>query len=691
MMRCCLLTVLITCVLAPAAVAADRPNNPVGVHLMIHDARTAENIEKHTAWARRMCGPWGYVKIFEYHITPATQRPDASQVALINKLYERQLIPVVRLGGQYTGRWKRPADTPDGTFEDIAQAFKRVVAGYPLSDECPLYIEVWNEANLGLEWGGTPKPAEFARMYVATAKAIRSLNEPRIRIAPGAMSPGGEYNSLKFIEACCKAEPEFVNSFDYWATHPYPGATPPDKNAHDGKKASRFASIDLWVHELKVLADNGCDTSKLGVIGTETSYRLGHGGDGENPLIDKDRRADYHLRAVRDHWMKWPDVLGMCIWEWAEPFKKMTNSTWVHADSTTDDTGWPSMPTLDYEYIAALAKPTSNYACISGQFIDARTKAGIPDIVVTLNETDLKFVTDRFGNYILSPVDPETHATYTVRFTSQSHGKGKFTCKVAKGQNVVVNKTLNATKHAHLRGYTINTATGRPLPGAEVTIEPGHFRIQATAIGLFELTDIPHGYYDVIVEKRGFYSHRQQNLFLAADRITEHYYRLGPGKEAKDNLIRNGGFEGADAGEDAALAWDGAGLSVDSENAYAGDRAQRLTAIKGDTASLIQWTNYTTIGAGKRYRLQCLARTQGVIADEGKGLALTGTVVTNPHKTLAELRSKQVLSGDRPWTLLTLEFTAPPEAGRVSLEVKLDAEKGTAWIDEAAVIKLPNN
>jgi hypothetical protein len=171
--------------------------------------------------------------------------------------------------------------------------------------------------------------------------------------------------------------------------------------------------------------------------------------------------------------------------------------------------------------------------------------------------------------------------------------------------------------------------------------------------------------------------------------MVEHRYRLGPGEEVEDNLVRNGGFEGADTGDDAALGWDGVGLSVDSEIAYAGDRSQRLTARQDEPASVIQWTNYSTIRQGHRYRLQCWARTQGVLASEGKGLALTGTVVSNPHETLAELRSEQVLTDNQPWTQLSVEFTAPADAGRVSLEVKLDADEGTAWIDEAAVVEIP--
>lgn len=691
MMRSLMLVLLMAACFGGDARAADRPNNPVGVHLMIHDARSDENIDKHTAWARRVCGPWGYVKIFEYGITPATAGPSDSLVKMISTLYERELIPVLRLGGgMKDGVWQRPADTPDGTFGDIAKAFKRVVEKLPRSDQCPLYIEVWNEANLGLEWSGRPRPADFAKFYVRAAKAIRSIGDERIKIAPGAMSPGGEYNSLRFIDAMCEAEPAFVSSFDYWATHPYPGGTPPEQNIHDQTTTMQFACIDLWIYELERLADHGCDVGKLGVIGTETGYRYGQGGG--NPIVDKQVRADYHLRAFRDYWMKWPEVLGMCIWDFSNPFEKENDNTWVHADSTADEAGWPSMPTLDYEYVAALAKPTSDYGCASGRLVDSRTKAGIPGVEVTLVDTDLSTTTDRFGNFILSPIVPDERALYLADMKSNTHSGGRFGLKVEKGKNVLLRRESWARAFATLRGKVVNTQTGEPLADAMVTAEPGGFGTRSNRAGVFEFAKLPHGYYEVTVAKDGSYPHRQSATLLAGGQTTEHTYRLGPGREATVNLVSNGGFERAEPDAGIALGWGGEGevkaLALDGEMVYAGDRAQIIKAVPGSRAGIIQWTGYTTITPGERYRLQCWLRTAGVRVNAGKGARLAGTVVTNPHKKLMEVRGELVLTGDQPWTLVTADFTAPPDAGRVSLEVELEADAGTCWADEAAVLPL---
>lgn len=673
--------------------AADRPNNPIGVHLMIRDIRTDENIDRHTAWARRVCGPWGYVKIFEYGITPETQGPPESLVKLVNTLYERELIPVLRLGGVTAeGQWQRPVDTPDGSFGDVAEAFKRVVAGVPRSDECPFYVEVWNEPNLGLEWSGTPDPADFAKMYVRAAKAIRSIGDERIQVAPGAMSPGGQYNSLKFIDAMCQAEPEFIRSFDYWATHPYPGATPPEYNIHDQTTTMQFACIDLWLYELQCLANHGCDISSLKVIGTETGYRRGHGGDGEYPMIDTVRRADYHLRTIRDYWTNWPEVLGMCIWDFANPFEKFNDSTWVHADSTTDETGWPSMPTLDFEYVAALAKPGCGYACVSGRLTDARTGGGIPGVELSIRDTELKAVTDRLGNFVLSPVDPRSGELQYLTYRSASHGHGRMGLVAREGQNVVVNKSLGALILATLEGHVIDTATGTSFAGALVTAEPGHFGTRSDDQGRFVLNQLPHGHYDVTVAAPNFYPHRQKTLRLVAGDTLRHTYRLGPGREPHNSLVTNGGFESSEADASTPLGWGAIGtpqrLSIDHQAVYAGDQSVRIRASGDGPAGVIQWTGYTTIREGRRYRLQCWMRAEGVKAAHGKGAWLAGTVVTNPHETLAILSSETKLTGDTDWTLLTVDFTAPADAGRVSLEVRLDAETGSALADEAAVIPL---
>ena len=69
------------------------------------------------------------------------------------------------------------------------------------------------------------------------------------------------------------------------------------------------------------------------------------------------------------------------------------------------------------------------------------------------------------------------------------------------------------------------------------------------------------------------------------------------------------------------------------------------------------------------------------------GARLAGAVVTNPHRELAKIGSEPI-TGDQPWTLASVEFTAPPESGRVSMEIEIEADAGTLWADEAAVYEI---
>jgi hypothetical protein len=391
--------------------------------------------------------------------------------------------------------------------------------------------------------------------------------------------------------------------------------------------------------------------------------------------------------------MKWPEVLGMCIWDFSNPFEKETRSTWVHADSGMDETGYPDRATLDYDYIAALAKPTRSAACISGRFLDANTRAGIPGVQVGLNSTDARFTTDRFGNFLLEVPAGLTDSRFLVcSYASPSHGVGVRSAAVLPGGNSVLEVVLESRTFARLAGRVIDTQTGEPLEAARVSAEPGHFGTTTDHEGRFAFHRQPHGYYTITVAKDGYYPHRQFDTLLAADRLTEHEYRLGPGREPLVNLVTNAGFERAEPPARTALGWGAIGpdeaLQIDGKTVYAGDQAQRIETVEGETTGIVQWTNYSSLTPGCRYRLQAWVRLDGVGGKLGQGVRLRGTVVTNPHKTLLEVQSDAALSGTSPWRLLSADFTAPPEAGRVSLQIELTARTGTAWADEAAVIPL---
>ena len=97
---------------------------------------------------------------------------------------------------------------------------------------------------------------KYASFLVDVAEAIRSLGDPRIIILNSALSPGGDYGYLAYIDAMATV-PGAMDAFDVWASHPYPGNHPPEYNIHDGTATYRDATIDTYLLELERLTAHG--------------------------------------------------------------------------------------------------------------------------------------------------------------------------------------------------------------------------------------------------------------------------------------------------------------------------------------------------------------------------------------------------------------------------------------------------
>jgi uncharacterized repeat protein (TIGR01451 family) len=354
---------------------AARMSSVYGMHTFVHDSCEGWYITRQLDWARQMAGPGSYVKQLLYRITSETPGPEACWVQFVNAAYDRDLIPVVRLQGGFAGPyWSKPPQDADGSYTGMAQAFKRVVAGLPRRDGRLLYVEVWNEPNLAIEWGGQPNPAEYGRFLVDVAAAIRSLGDPRIVTLNGGLSPGGEYDSLAFIDALAKV-PGALQAFDVWASHPYPGNRPPEHNLHNGLAGDFPAlSIDSYRRELARLAARG--RGDLRVLLTETGYAL-YARDllAYDPINDGNR-ADYISRAFRDYWSQWPEVLGVCpfelldpqgawyMWDWRYPSEQPRPQFDAVAGLAKSQTATPSRLTLSFR-ARALAAPGTYSASFS--------------------------------------------------------------------------------------------------------------------------------------------------------------------------------------------------------------------------------------------------------------------------------------------------------------------------------------
>ena len=311
---------------------AARTGTVYGMNTFFQDRCDNAYIDDQLNHVLQVAGSGAYVKQLLYGIVPSTSGPQSCWIHFVSAAYDRGLIPVVRLEGPYGGTcWLKPQADHPGDYSTIAQAFKRVVAGLPLRSNLPLYVEIWNEPNLGSEWGGSPNPVEYAQFLVAVSSALRSLNDPRIVILNGALSPGGDYNSLSFIDAMATV-PGAMQAFDVWATHPYPGSHPPQYNIHNGTAAYSQSTIDSYLLEIDRLATHG--RTGLHVLLTETGYALGANDFAFEgyPPINESNRADYISRAWRDYWSHWPEVLGVCPFELVDPYNGWGNWDWLYTD-----------------------------------------------------------------------------------------------------------------------------------------------------------------------------------------------------------------------------------------------------------------------------------------------------------------------------------------------------------------------
>lgn len=310
------------------ALPAARATSHYGMHTFVQDRCQEDYIRYQLDRARELMGPGAYVKQLFYGITTATTGPEACWVYFVNEAYNRGLIPVVRLQGVMSGgNWVKPYAASPGDYSAIATAYARVVSGLPRRDGTTLYVEVWNEPNLNLEWSGAANPVEYAQFLVHVASAVRALGDGRIKLLNGGLSngpldaPSEGISPIAFIDAMATV-PGALHAFDVWASHPYPGNRPPAENLHDGTaSAYPYLAVDSYLLELQRLADHG--RSGLQVLLTETGYQLGANNLGfmGHPDITESNRAAYMVHAFRDHWSRWPEVLGVCPFELVDPIE----------------------------------------------------------------------------------------------------------------------------------------------------------------------------------------------------------------------------------------------------------------------------------------------------------------------------------------------------------------------------------
>lgn len=662
-------------------------HNPCGVHLL-----TGDNIgltEIHLDWSRELIGEGGVAKNLFMNITARTKGPTAGWIHFVTACYERQLVPFVRLAGIHDATrsyWLKPEADAPGDYTSMAEAVKRVVAGLPRMDGVPLYIEIWNEPGLTVEWSGEPDIEEYGHFLVDVAAAIRSIGDDRIVILNAGL--------IEF-EDMFDAVPESVWAFDVLSSHPYPFNRPPESNNQDGTAGPKptYFAIDGYVTETEILARYG--RPNIPVILTETGHDLGNQiiTDPPYPIIDEDNRADYIMRAFRDYWPYWPEVIAVLPFEFASG-GGWTRFDWAKPDSETDANNWPVDRYKQFDYVAWLAKPNDPTGAINGKILQSRLDVPVEGVTVTLQPGGQSTTTGPHGNYFFPKLDPGVyHLTFNrPGFTSADERN----ISVRRGRNSIIYKEIAAIGYGTVEGRVVDGSTGAAVPGASISLKPGGQRTQAGADGTFRFAQVIPSTYIVSASRPGTMMHRKRDIAVTRNETTSLEFRVAR-KTAPETtcLIKNVSFEDGDS-EGVGIGWEiRPGLAppargiftMDHRYARTGDTSQRLAANLGPYNLIEQYTHYSTMRAGREYVGQVWVKATGIRPGSGKGVWLEGMIIKNDMTVLETDTADLVLdaNGDADWTLLEVRAVAPRGAGRLRLTFYADAEAGEVWIDDAFV------
>ncbi len=309
------------------------------------------DLMSYSAWAKQLF----------YGITAASNDPNPCWIDFINAAYDRSLKPVIRLEGLHGGSfWHKPQPDWPGNYASVAQGFARVVAKLPRRDGHTLYVQIWNEPNLNLEWGGAANATEYGQFLEQTASAIRTAvgGDARVRILNAPMAPGGDIAATTFVQQMFANVPNSRWAFDIWAAHSYPGNYPPELNIHRGQAVNSSVTIDSYVSQVQILAANG--RTDVPIFLSETGYLLGQQYDRRYPAITETNRADYISRAFQYYWRAWPELIGVAPYELSDPSGAWSGWSWVESDESRH-AQYNSVQALDKSYPYASSQLTVKF------------------------------------------------------------------------------------------------------------------------------------------------------------------------------------------------------------------------------------------------------------------------------------------------------------------------------------------
>ncbi|MBI2941953.1 MAG: hypothetical protein HYY04_16105 [Chloroflexi bacterium] len=214
------------------------------------------------------------------------------------------------------GSGNRPPSNP-ADFGDFMGALARYLGGRVAA------YEIWNEPNLGAEWGGQrPDPAGYAALLCDAYAKIKA-QDPRVAVvSAGLASTRGDggvtaMDDLTYLREMYAAGAR--GCFDALGSHPYGFDSPPES-----RHPSRTTDFQRAADQRQAMVENG-DADKP-VWATELGWLLDPGAYGHaeylsDPLwagrpwqvVEPRTQADYLVRAYRYADQHWPWMRVMLV------------------------------------------------------------------------------------------------------------------------------------------------------------------------------------------------------------------------------------------------------------------------------------------------------------------------------------------------------------------------------------------
>ncbi len=240
------------------------------------------------------------------------------------------------------------AGAPPQNIDDFADFAFAVASRYNCSAQavgCIHAYQIWNEPNLGREWGFTrPNPAQYAEMLRKTYAAIKRGNPNAIVISAG-MAPTGDNNNAAmpddiFYEEMYKAMGSSNGHFDMLGVHGAGFAAPPELDpAEAAADKARYGGYRFFafrhVEDIREIMVRYGDTNKKVVLlefgWTSDSVNESYKWHGADAGITEMVQADYLKRAyayAAANWQPWIGLMSLLT---------MPNIDWLEDGNPEDE------------------------------------------------------------------------------------------------------------------------------------------------------------------------------------------------------------------------------------------------------------------------------------------------------------------------------------------------------------------